>query len=230
MKLLILAICLTFYSNLAGQSKKNKSFIKNIDISIGTKVRVTPIYLENLYDYIYFFQINIQEQPDSYLSGFGSFVLTQRFNLNKTVSITFHQSIRRDFLVDHVRFDQNNPLEKQGTEKRFIYDFYAYFQYALPSNKKSKFLLMAGGGFSGFNTGHEVILRKYTTSNNYTEKRFHNNFIYPVVQSGFEWERNKLNVGLIIGYCWENPTFTESSFLLPELSIRYNIFQTKKKE
>jgi len=229
MRIILSTIALIIYLPLASQSLSGKSFLQSFELSIGTKAKVTPIYFEGPYDFIFLFIPNIQQQPDAHLSGFGSFFLEEHFAFSSKFSVSLHQTIRKDFLVTHIPFGLNNEMEKRGDEKRFFYDLYAHLKYTIPSNKKANFILIAGGGFSGLNSGHEVTFRKYNQTG-YTDKTFHDDFIYTVVQTGFEWQRHRINAGLLIGYCWKNPTWYESKFLLPEISIRYKIFSSKKDE
>jgi len=231
MRKVLLLIYLFVYINGIGQQPKMSNLLQRIELNVGTKIKVTPIYLKQQYDFIFFYLQNIQEQPGMYLSGVGSFFLEQKVRLSNKFGLLLHQSLRRDFLVDHIRFNLNEPYEGEGTEKRFIYDFFAFLQYGLHSNKEAKFYLEAGGGVSGINTGHLVVQRVYFTDTTYNERSFRNNFIYPVVHLGIRWERKKVGAGLLIGYCWKNPTLQkDASFLLPEISLYYKLFKYKNED
>ena len=141
MRIVLSTIALIIYLPLASQSLSGKSFLKSFELSIGTKAKVTPIYFEGPYDFIFLFIPNIQQQPDAHLSGFGSFFLEENFVFNSKFSLSLHQTIRKDFLVTHIPFDPNNELERSGDEKRFFYDLYAHLKYTIPSNKKASFNL-----------------------------------------------------------------------------------------
>ncbi|MBL0068408.1 MAG: hypothetical protein IPP39_07925 [Chitinophagaceae bacterium] len=148
----------------AGQSPVKIPFIKSLEVIGGTKIRVTPIYLEHLYEGVIFYQISPMEQPGLHLSGFGSFFVEEKLKLSNYLNVLFHQSVRRDFLVEHFKLGSDYPFISEGVEKRNIYDFYSLVLYDICKNGKSRLSLSVGFGYSGINTGHKVVWRRYTSS------------------------------------------------------------------
>lgn len=228
-KLLVLILCIMHLTGV-GQNPVKIPFIKNLEVTGGTKIKVTPIYLEHLYEGVIFYQITPMEQPGLHLSGFGSFFVDEKLKLSNSISVLFHQSVRRDFLVEHFKLGSDYPFISEGVEKRNIYDFYSLILYDMSKNRKSRLYLSMGFGYSGINTAHKVIWRRYTSGTAYVDSTFKKNFSYPTISTGIRWERKKLSAGLIIGYCWNDPTFYSAQFLLPEISFHYRLFSSKKKE
>lgn len=145
----ILIICIFIHFTGAGQHPERSTFIKSLEVTAGTKIRVTPIYLSTPFEGFFLYQFTPMEQPDLHLSGLGSFFLDEKLKLSNSLHVLFHQSVRRDFLVEHFKLGPDYPYVSEGIEKRIIYDFYTHILYDLRKNKNSKLYLSAGFGYSG---------------------------------------------------------------------------------
>lgn len=229
---IIIGIALLFFIHLKGlcQNVEKISLFKNIEVSIGTKIRVTPIYLEDPWEGILLYQITPWERPDDYLSGFGSFFIDEKFKITNSVSLVFQQSVRKDYFVEHLKLGADYPSVSDGIERRFMYDIYSQLLFDIRKKKISKVYLSTGFGISGLNTKHTVTLRRYISTNNFIDSLYKNSFVYPTASVGIKWERKKIGAGLIIGYCWERPTFFKARFLLPEISLHYKLFGHKNED
>ncbi len=224
------------FFDVAAQEKIKSAFRDKMEIFVGTKIRVTPIDLKlDPNDFtMYNMQVTPLDVSDSYLSGFGSFFVEEKVKISNAVSLLLHQSIRRDFLVEHLELGNDYPYRSRGIENRTMYDLYAHLLYDIRKEKFGKIYLAAGGGISGLNTGHTVTVRRYR-SGSYTDSLYKRNFAYPTVSVGFRWDRKRLGAGLIIGYCLKNPEFFFSrkkttKFLVPEINFHYKLFGGGKKE
>jgi hypothetical protein len=229
---IITAILIFSFISIKGISQNTEkiSLLKSMEVSVGTKIRVTPIHLVHPWEGIVFYQFSPFEQPDDYLSGWFSLFVDEKFKISNSFSIVFHQSVRRDYFVEHLKFGSDYPYVSEGIERRFMYDIYSHLLYDIRKKKEGKLYLSAGFGFSGLNTGHKVELRYYTSNTTFIDSIYRNNFVYPTASLGIKWERKKIGAGLIIGYCWKDPTFFRAKFLLPEISLHYKLFGHKKED
>lgn len=227
-------IVIVFFSAKAQDKTINKlSLFNNTEVYAGTKIRVTPIPIKLVpNDGVYFFQITPFDLADSHLSGFGTFFIEEKIKLSKSFSLLFHQSVRRDYLVEHFRLGDTYPYESLGVEKRFIYDIYTHLLYSIRKEKIGKIYLSCGLGYSGFNTKHTVTIRTYTTATEYSDSSFKRNFIYPAAFLGVRWEKKKIGAGLVFGGFLRRPNFflslnNDQKILLPEINFHYKLFGKK---
>jgi hypothetical protein len=235
-KFYLSALSLTVFFSAKAQDKTiNKlSLFNKTGIYVGTKIRVTPIPIKLVpNDGVYFFQITPFDQADGHLSGFGSFFVEEKIELSKSFSLLFHQSVRRDYLVEHFRLGDTYPYESLGVEKRFIYDIYTHLLYSIRKEKIGKIYLTCGLGYSGFNTKHNVTVRTYTTATEYSDSSFKRNFIYPAAFLGIRWEKKRIGGGLIFGDFLRRPNFLlslnkDQKIILPEINLHYKLFDKKK--
>ncbi len=193
--------------------------------SAGAQMRVTPIYLKKVPDYNITSETNVQEQPDEYLSGTVCFHYSIEKKLVNSFSAKFSHSIRYGTLYWTLNFTSLSPNQnfQREIKKAFISDLYFDIQKEYQLNSSSlKFglgLIMAGLG-----TNYIMTERFTSTSgqNFYINSR--KNFQFPAASLTINWQKNRFDAWLRMGYCRHNPTIFEKPFLFPELGIEYRLF------
>ena len=219
---LLLLICL--YADVSGQQLSSTN--KQVSVYIGAHTRVTPIYLEPVWEGFQIGYPDKSEQPDYHLSGPGLLFCEKKI-LGRKLVLSLQQVIRHDFLYQRMPMDLVLPPDfSYSIKRKWIIDLAAELNLRFP-RRKSVFLISLGAGLNGLNTGYRETRRYYQSPISYTEKETQKNFLFPSLSTGIGWHKKKLLAELKFGYCWDNPTIFESPFLYPELSVGYQLFKGK---
>ena len=222
MKLLItILFSLTSYSSYA-QNEANRRF----SFLAGLKTRVTPIYLKQIPDFVHMPLVSDLEQPDKHLSGLG-LELTERINITSNYSIAIHQVMRYDYMYQTMSLDDPTPPDfNYKIKKRMLYDF--YFDIARNITARNSFWrIFLGAAVCGLNSKYIETIRTSITPPAYIERK--KDFIFSAATAGIGWQKRKFYTELKFGYCWNNPTFYDTPFIFPEISLQYQILRSHKK-
>lgn len=194
--------------------------------TIGTQIRVTPIYLKRIPDFFIGLPArNVWEQPDMHLSGTFAFVYSIEKEIPNSLSIKFLQSVRYGLLYWTQTLttpSPSNPFIREE-KKSIISDIYfdIFKRYSLRSSVL-KFGL--GISFNGFGTSYTLTQRFVDNNNQSFYVSSKENFQFPSASFSINWQKGKFNTGLRMAYCWSNPTLFKERFLFPEIGIQYQLF------
>jgi hypothetical protein len=192
----------------------------------GLKTRVTPIYVKHVPDFVFTPLLSDLEQPDMHLSGPG-LELTERVALGTNYSLAIHQVVRYDYMYQTISLDDPPPPDfNYKKNRRVIYDFYFDIARNIAA-KKSFWRFFLGAAVCGLNTKYIETIRTSITPPAYKERK--KDFIFPAATTGIEWQKRKFYTELKFGYCWNNPTFFDTPFIFPEISLQYQILRSHKK-
>ena len=220
--LAILLLSLSSYS-LYAQNEANGRF----SFLGGLKTRVTPIYLKQIPDFVHMPLVSDLEQPDMHLSGPG-LELTEKVALGTNYSLAIHQVIRYDYMYQTMSLENPPPPDfNYKKNRRVIYDFYFDIARNIAA-KKSFWRFFLGAAVCGLNTKYIETIRTSITPPAYKERK--KDFIFPAATTGIGWQKRKFYTELKFGYCWNNPTFFDTPFIFPEISLQYQIFHLHKKK
>lgn len=228
MKSIILFVFLSFNICVLGQNLTEE--IGTVNLYVGAKTRVTPLYIKRVPDFIHIGLIDVFEQPDMHLSGPG-FSITERMVLKNNWYVNLNQTIRYDYIYQRLPLVATFPTDfKYTIGKKIIIDLYADLAKRIPSRKSSFFSLLFGFGICGLNTEFNQTIRFYSTQNNYLDYTIRKNFIFPTISSGLGWQWKNLYSELKFGYCWNNPTLYDTPFIFPEVCFQYNFSSLFKRK
>lgn len=219
---LILLLLLSFLPGIIFAQDFNTEDAK-FNFYIGIQTRVTPIYLKHVPDFITVQDRNIWEEPDKHLSG-PSLIYKIGKQISSSYNVGFSHAIRQDFLYQTFTFN-NQPIQgfRQETNRAIINDFYLQVNRII-SLSSSKIELGFGLAICGIGSGY-ILTQRFVDNNNqslYVSSK--ENFQFTAATFNINWQNDKLNAGLRMGYCWRNPTLFKTPFLFPELGIQYQLF------
>jgi hypothetical protein len=193
--------------------------------SAGAQMRVTPIYLKKVPDYIITSETNVHEQPDEYLSGTVCFHYSIEKKLVNSFSVKFSHSIRYGTVYRTLNFTSLSPNQyvKPDIRKAFISDLYFDIQKEYQLNSSSlKFGL--GVIMAGLGTSYTITERFVGASGQNFYLNSRKNFQFTAASLTIDWQKNRFDAWLRIGYCKNNTTIFKIPFLFPELGIEYRLF------
>lgn len=222
MKFLTILLLSFHYCSSFAQYEVNERF----SFLSGLKIRVTPVYLKHVPDFVHMPLVSDLEQPDKHLSGPG-LELTQRLALGTNYSLAIHQIIRYDYMYQTMSLENPAPPDfNYEIKKKMLYDF--YLDIARNINARSSFWrIFLGAAVCGLNSKYIETIRTSITPPAYKERK--KDFIFSAATAGVGWQKKKFYTELKFGYCWNNPTFFDTPFIFPEISLQYQIFSSHKK-
>ena len=174
MKLLPLLLLICLYADVSGQQLSRTN--KQVSVYIGAHTRVTPIYLEPVWEGFQIGYPDKSEQPDYHLSGPGLLFCEKKI-LGRKLVLSLQQVIRHDFLYQRMPMDLVLPPDfSYSIKRKWIIDLAAELNLRFP-RRKSVFLISLGAGLNGLNTGYRETRRYYQSPSSYTEKETQKNFL-----------------------------------------------------
>lgn len=219
MKLLSTIFFLLLFFNSYAQEEKNE---KTVDVLIGAKTRITPIYLKQVPDVIHLGSVDDLEQPNRHLCGPGLQISeTKRAGKFK---FSLHQVIRYDYIYQKMPLESPTPNGfNYEVKRKMIFDLYGDISRMI-TGEKATLSFSLGAAICGLNSGYTETQRVYQTPTSYTDNKKEKNFVFPAIIAGAGWQKKKFIAELKFGYCWNDPTLYNTPFIFPELSIQYQLF------
>jgi hypothetical protein len=191
---------------------------KKLDFSIGTRLRVTPIYLGKLES---FGPVNGHVmQQDAHLSGLSLFSGIE-YPLSKKMNIGYQLFCRYDEFLTEIP-----PLNGGIKEpiNRFFFDHSLFINYQWQSDRKLKIKNGLGFSINNLNSSYSYWRDDGTASLFMNDK-----FIFPTFDLPMDFELNRLCLSFTPSFSLKNPfPILQSQFLLLHFSARYNLFANPK--
>jgi len=215
---LILAICSQLFPFLLSPDFTICQSGKKLDVFIGTRLRVTPIYLGKLES---FGPANGHiMQQDAHLSGLSLFSGIE-YPLSKKMNIGYQLSCRYDEFLTEI------PPTNGGIKEpisRFFFDHSLFTNFQWKSNGKLKIRNGIGFSINNLNSSYSYWRDDGDDSLFVNEK-----FVFPTFDLPMDFQWNRFYLTFTPSFSLKNPfPISKSQFLLLHFSARYNLFAKEK--